>query len=286
MNFDTDNVVIVAFPTGAGGKFLINCLGISSRCVLQDASFVKQDLSGQLDSGKKFNIIRDRILRIRGYWNDLNFGFMYTGASIEDYRSYYKNNDFSVFDFNPDLEKVINENRLFFLEAHDADDIKTFSKVWPNAKLILFKNCLEFILERNARSDAVEEWNRILNSGECAGLDSWPKRAPLTYYELSTYPDYVQTALETTFKNRAHHERLVDDIEKYKSNNPTYYWDTNFYFSVDETVDGVKKVYEWLGLEDFDSDYIRQYHSLWINKLKEIKLNEKITNNDRPTRFG
>ena len=35
-NYNTDKLVIVAYPIGAGGKFLINCLGISEDACLQD----------------------------------------------------------------------------------------------------------------------------------------------------------------------------------------------------------------------------------------------------------
>jgi hypothetical protein len=40
-NVNTDSVVIVYYPTNAGGKFLINSLGLSNGCYFQDIDFVR-----------------------------------------------------------------------------------------------------------------------------------------------------------------------------------------------------------------------------------------------------
>jgi hypothetical protein len=281
INFKTENIIIVAFPTGAGGKFLINCLGLSNGSVMQDAELISRQLNQSLISNDKFNILQQRIFSIRRRWNDLDFGYLYTGTVIEDYRDYYKNNDFSIFKFNPDLEQVINTDKLFFYEAHDVSDINILLKVWPNAKIILFKNCLNFILDRQARSDAREAWQGIISNAESP--EKWPEHAPLTYNELDQCSDYVKNQLTTTFKNAKYHERLVDDIEKYKSSNETYYWDTDLYFSTEKTTMAVKELYDCLGLIDFNPEHIAEYHKLWINKLNELKnLNEKTFNHHGP----
>ena len=54
-NFNTNKLIIVAYPMGAGGKFLINCLGISEDACLQDWELY------DLTSKQKKQLILDRL---------------------------------------------------------------------------------------------------------------------------------------------------------------------------------------------------------------------------------
>ena len=68
-NYNTDKLVIVAYPTGAGGKFLINCLGVSKHACLQNWELY------DLTSTEKKQLILDRLQStLKGTWNDLDLG--------------------------------------------------------------------------------------------------------------------------------------------------------------------------------------------------------------------
>lgn len=45
MNFNTDKLIRVVYPSNAGGKFLINSLGLSKNCVFQHNIFAKTQLA-------------------------------------------------------------------------------------------------------------------------------------------------------------------------------------------------------------------------------------------------
>ena len=59
VNFKTCNLIIVAYPRMAGGKFLINCLALSNGAVLQDKIHATKDINGILTSSDKMNILRN-----------------------------------------------------------------------------------------------------------------------------------------------------------------------------------------------------------------------------------
>ena len=40
MNYETNKIIFVCYPPGAGGKFLINCLGVSNHAVLQHQDLI------------------------------------------------------------------------------------------------------------------------------------------------------------------------------------------------------------------------------------------------------
>jgi hypothetical protein len=55
INFDNDGAVFVLYPWGAGGKFVINSLAVSTRAVLQDASLAEQQLNKELSTAQFYS---------------------------------------------------------------------------------------------------------------------------------------------------------------------------------------------------------------------------------------
>ena len=71
-----------------------------------------------------------------------------------------------------------------------------------------------------------------------------------------------------------------------------YVWDTNWYFSLNETIIHIEELYDILNLSGFDSNIISEYYKVWIDKIDELKIktmqkfNEKTIDNNGPARFG
>ena len=57
INFDTDRLILGLYPMGAGGKFLTNCLSLSSDVLLLDKELALK----QLSCDDKFNLINSMI---------------------------------------------------------------------------------------------------------------------------------------------------------------------------------------------------------------------------------
>jgi len=125
---ELNNPVIVCYPGGAGGKFLINSLGLSRSAVFQDINLANAQLAGNLTSQDKFNYLINELNNVTTYWNDLNLGCGY------------------ITGINP--QQFIEKNLYLFLVAHNSQIMDQRISQWPNAKFIVFKNATEFILSR------------------------------------------------------------------------------------------------------------------------------------------
>jgi len=56
VNFDTENLIIVCYPKNAGGKFLVNCLGLSDQSLFQSADLSVMQLNGLFDYSQKIKL--------------------------------------------------------------------------------------------------------------------------------------------------------------------------------------------------------------------------------------
>jgi len=262
INFDTNNLIVVAYPPMAGGKFLINCLALSSNAVLQHAGLAQLDLDGALSSVNKMQILRNKIKLVGDRWDDLRMGCdMLFGVNIDRYREYV--GDMSIFTFAKVIDTLSNSDKLFFIVAHDTEELSGILKIWPQARVIAFNNCLPFITHRGGRDVCSEYWNVI------RGPD-WPELAPKTVDDLMQGPPFVIDQVNKDFPLM--YDKMVDCIERYPHRfEQTTFWDTNWYFSAEQTATAVKQLYRKFNLDDFNQEYIIEYHTLWINKLNELK---------------
>ena len=258
INFNTNNLIIVAYPPMAGGKFLMNCLALSPDAVFQSWVYAKQDLENKLSSADKMQILRAKLSMVT-HWNDLRMGCdELFGANTEQYRNY--SGDMSIFTFNSVTELLSNSNKLFFVAAHSASEISHTVRIWPNARVIAFVNCLPFLEDRGGRDVTADFWKIIKGP-------HWPEKVPKTYDELMQYPQFIIDEINRLFPTM--YDQLVDSVERYPHDlSKTVFWDNSLYFSAETTADGVEKLYESFNLSGFNREYILEYHKLWIEKYK------------------
>lgn len=136
MNFNTDKLIRVVYPSNAGGKFLINSLGLSKNCVFQHNIFAKTQLAfPDKDFVKiKFNYILRKIKESKNKtWNDLGLGCAQLFG--------IKNNEINRNSFfNKDIIAVSNSGKYFFIVCHLNRVNNDISFVWPNSREIVFYN--------------------------------------------------------------------------------------------------------------------------------------------------
>jgi hypothetical protein len=133
-NYSTDKLVIVAYPTGAGGKFLVNCLGISKDACLQDWELY------DLTSTEKKKLILDRLASTpKGTWNDLDLGCFkmfennLDGMTAEE-----------IHGIDWEFQKIIDishGNKYYFQTTHNEQDCVKLVNAFSNARTINFINC-------------------------------------------------------------------------------------------------------------------------------------------------
>lgn len=243
VNFDTENIVLCVYPRFAGGKFLLNSLGLCDQAVFQDSVLAEKQLSGRFNCSDKLAYLLDMIEKnTLGKWNDLGLGCVQLfGSSERDYSDNIppRNNIhgeqtslYTVGNLTLNLKKIIeplsNGELKFFLVVHDVLNLLPILDVWKNAKLIVFTNTANF--------------NRLRNH---SGKDTYQK----------VWDSEINSL-----------------IEKVGIQNKIFYFNNNNYFSEDDTIEEIRNLYNCLHLSDFNEQYIREYYKNWIKKCLPNEL--------------
>ena len=173
INFNTENLILVCYPNGAGGKFLINCLGLSNNAVFQDAELANKQLLGEFDVNDKFLYLKNKIQNTKTSWNDLGLGCrQFFGIGDENYNC-HSPDVIKNLDFHSVINKLSNDDKKFFLVGHHPSSVERYRRVWQNAKIIYFKNCDNFILKfrKLYHHNDEDSWRTL------RGID-WPPLPP------------------------------------------------------------------------------------------------------------
>lgn len=275
INFDTDNLVIVCYLNYAGGKFLINSLGLNEKSVFQDSYLAQKQLDGEFSVDQKLNYLRTE-LKKPGGWNDLNLGCQSLFGIDTNLYLRYNEKIFPYFTFNNIIQKLSNSSLKFFIAAHSITSLKQYIKQWRNAKIIIFENSYNFISQRG---DQIQnQWNNIRGN-------SWPLDAPTSLDELNTYPKFIIDEIATKYQwlmesisiNSTWLQELIKqhniEIQEFKNNHNSQilFFDNNVYFSESDTLNTIHEIYNELDLYPYNAAHISEYYKLWDHKLKKIK---------------
>ena len=182
----------------------------------------------------------------------------------------------SLFDSNF-LKDINCTNKLFFLCTYSqAELILTKKLIWPNAKIINFINVEDFINRYRKKNfttgDTTIEyfknnWNII------SGTD-WPD-FPCNIEQFENLSDDIcKEFLDLVGKqNYKVLKQYLQTEQQYQDlvNTESISWNVSWYFDEDKTVEKIKNLYQELGLDDFNEEYIRQYYRLWLQVLNKLK---------------
>lgn len=124
------NIISVAYPKFAGGKTIVNALGISNNCYLQDYNLVQRQNQGILTSEKKVDLLINRLKSETYQWRDLKLG---------DSQLYYSNYASDRF------KQLQHTKNYFFIVNHDVEDFKQLTKVVSDVICISLVNTNQFI---------------------------------------------------------------------------------------------------------------------------------------------
>jgi len=133
-NINSTSVVIVCYPNWGGGKFLINCLGLSKDCYLQHIKCVQKQRNDSLLPDNKLNLLLERLNQTQTKWKDLELGCFQLFRDPHNEKFFYSL-----------IDRISHEDKLFFLVAHSVHDVKVSVSIWPNSKKILLKNTNGFM---------------------------------------------------------------------------------------------------------------------------------------------
>ena len=138
LDFSTPNMVVVAYPPWAGGKLLINALGLSTSGCLQHSVLARLQLDNNLSTKKKLNFLLGKLETSQYYWDDLGLGCIQL--------------------FGPQLDNstivtdLIAKDIKFFKVAHNLKNLISILNTWQKAPVVCFKNSSNVV---NYRRDVV-----------------------------------------------------------------------------------------------------------------------------------
>jgi hypothetical protein len=157
--FTTDLSILILYPTGAGGKFITNCLSFHPRFHPQSNVFLPN-----LD--QRILYLEDALLDYAGHgWNDLGMGCMQFFDTLSLSPSSYCQQD--LFQHKKDIKaksmhmvlRTIAAGLYFFKTAHSATQYQFYRDIWPNGKRVMLTNCSSFIRFRNGKGKG--DWKVI-----------------------------------------------------------------------------------------------------------------------------
>ena len=144
------------------------------------------------------------------------------------------------------------ENKDLMDNLHKLYEKNIFENIWNNNKNNNWPNPPKYIREyMQFDIELRNEINDILN---------------LNYYNLRNIQDYWDGKLDIDLMK----DPKVQFMDLYK-NNVIYTWNTNWYFSLDDTLKGFKELYELLELDNFNENALSLVYNKWIDKIDEMK---------------
>ena len=267
MTCTTNQVVIVVYPRGAGGKFLLNCLALGNQFALQDSKLAQQQLSGILDSNGVYELLTSRIDAVNDEWNDLDLGD--DRLLGKDFIDALESAHYNEIQLPLILQQLIDNNYNFPMVAHSATTLEQLLKIFPCAKVLALENTAMFIYSRSDRLTAY--WNTVRGA-------HWPNQAPRTQQELLQLPKFIQTELKNLFQNQIAQYFEPATIDPFEQEYLTalqdtqhYIWNCNKFLTSDEDFKlAILSLYEYFQTAGFHEHYVLQLRKAWLGKLKEL----------------
>lgn len=146
------------------------------------------------------------------------------------------------------LNNIIEDGKYFFILDHPLTPkvLKYHLKQWNSHTVILFKNTTYFCKLRRC------VWNV---NGEICYDEDYDDGIICNKSKLKKYNDNKQIYSFCDLNNKTNF----------------YIWDTNWYFSFDDTIINLKTFYDVLGLGEVNEDVVEKYYNSWINKINYLK---------------
>lgn len=297
VNFNTDKNIIVYYPGGSGGKFLVNCLSLGTNAEMLDSGLIGAE------PDTKFDTIMSRLEKVTVAWNDLNmsgtdfaygnvFSVQTTNRSIVDLM-------IKSVSVTPELVNSIawpqhiielsQGNNYFFTTVHSIDELYVVSHIWPSATIINFANFGRFLnqyrpwrIDQNTELQNFNSIFRIVRKlkrqwQQLCGA-SWPAM-PLSVAELENLPTAIENELKQMAPKFLINLRkgvvLIDFYKSLSTGKQVLNWNTEYYLDSSGISRNVHKIAKQLGINLNHEKQVDQYFANWIQVLQKIK-NESV----------
>lgn len=286
------NVIILCYPPGAGGNFLINCLSLNDRCVLRDAMLAKHQLDNGMTPIEKLKYFQKQISTsiANNKWNDLNLGCL-NFFGVNNLIYFLEDPNIVQQKLNYITTQSIQLKKYLFLVAHTTQHVEAYCKFWTNAKIIFLTDYHDFVRRRGyIRNHELRNfWDMVRDAWNTAKDSSWSFTPPTSKEEFLNLPLQIQNTLVDNFPNNifkhgpvlpAKQEMYDQTVKSYIEQLNGYDWNVKKNFSGDKNIflTELHKCADWAGLSiDADDSLITEYYEAWLSAIFAI--------NPRSSRF-
>lgn len=232
---ETEQLVIVCYPLLAGGKFIINSLGLSPDAVFSNADMALRQLQGKISTEDKLDYLHQKLDQAdrSSEWTDLDMNCPdLFGVWTNDWYSNYL--DYTLSRANNVVDMLATSHYKFFYIAHNTIILDQLLSVWPNARVIIFTDCAEICKKRLAP-----------DSPFAAHFDLWHEQ----------YKANLPQALFNRKPNQAFSLNAQVAFENWN----------NMYDTIDS-------LYRWLDLTPVDFNDLESYYTKWLHVTQKIKI--------------
>lgn len=278
-----DKIIILCYPGGAGGNFLINCLSLNEQCVLRDAQLAEQQLSNGIRIQEKLDYFQDQLSKSfhTRQWRDLNLGCSNL-FGIDNKLYLFEYPEVIERKFNYVIKQLINQEKYLFLVAHTTQYLTAYLKFWTQARVIFFTDYHDFIRKRGY--DTKVEINSLTNYWSNVKGEHWPNLPPLNFDEFLQLPDFVRYELLIDFNGEIFkwievsptveelHDRAVACYLQ-KLGDRSYKWNVRDNYSGDEQkfLNNLNKCAQWTGITvEATTTGVVEYYRNWLNTISKV----------------
>jgi len=260
VDYSTTNPVIVHFPRLAGGKFVINCLGLSKHASLQNPTVAKYLIEHPDDYEYRYQCVLHTLPPkedTKNWIQKYEFG---------DKQCY--GNDFSLWEAgnkptNPTklVKQLSVGSQRFFITAHGGTpEVRNYLSVWPNASIIILYNSEKF------RSIAAKiKTNQVFDHGlytkekyqSLAGM-SWPMWESFEdcLYNINCLGDNFSQDIKNEIGQFYDWNTITNNVIGFNVDQSM--------FDKSEFVASIKKLYDSFNFDDFDEKLITKFWKSYI----------------------
>lgn len=195
-----NNIVILCYPPGSGGNFLINCLSLNDSCVLRDALLAEKQITSGFTVAEKIEYFHTHLelAKKSKQWSDLGLGCAQLfGVNSDSYLKEYP--EIIQRKFNYVIKYLIAQQKYFFIIAHSIQHLDAYYKFWPNAKTIFLTDYREFVKDRGYNKNNHYNLVKLKAYWDKVKGPSWPTDPPTTDLEFYQLPDNIQHELTDQF---------------------------------------------------------------------------------------
>ena len=136
INFNTDRLIIMNYPRGAGGKYIASCLAVNPFVCHMNADLAEQKMKGEMDSDDSFEHTIKPFELKRKFQRHFEYGNRQLSGFVDgDLRDDIKADEIKS---NDTYRKLTNQHQYYFCMT-DADQTGMWQR-YPNRKNIVLTN--------------------------------------------------------------------------------------------------------------------------------------------------